>query len=67
MTIDIWSSCAKPFMVWEQKTEITGMELLEPVTCPYCSHSVQKVSTSWWNTAALSAEEQQEYLSERGA
>jgi hypothetical protein len=42
-----------------------GTKEKEPITCPYCSYTIERTSNGWWNTAALSEEEQQDYLSEK--
>jgi hypothetical protein len=40
-----------------------GTKEKEPITCPYCSYTIERTSNGWWNTAALSEQEQQDYLS----
>ncbi|MBK7150097.1 MAG: hypothetical protein IPH78_15180 [Bacteroidetes bacterium] len=63
MTIHVCSTCTKPFMAWEQKLDVPAYKLMEPLTCPYCGDSTPVESVTWWNTQALTEEEQQDYLS----
>jgi hypothetical protein len=40
-----------------------GTKEKEPITCPYCGHTIERTSNGWWNTSELSEQEQQDYLS----
>jgi len=62
MAIEKCQSCTKPFKVWEHKLAMPGTKEKEAITCPYCGHTIERMCNGWWNTAALSEQEQQEYL-----
>jgi DNA-directed RNA polymerase subunit RPC12/RpoP len=63
MAIEKCQSCKKPFRVSEHNLPMPGTKEKEPITCPYCSYTIERTSNGWWNTAALSEQEQQDYLS----
>jgi len=56
-------SCEKPFKVWEHKLAMPGTKEKESVTCPYCGHSIERMCNGWWNSAALTDQEQSDNLS----
>lgn len=64
MAIEKCQSCKKPFRVSEHNLSIPGTKEKEPITCPYCSYTIERTTNGWWNTATLSEKEQQVYLSE---
>lgn len=61
MDIEKCQSCSKPFKVWEHNLPMPGTKEKEPITCPYCGHTIQRTSNGWWNTAALTEEQQKEF------
>lgn len=62
MAIEKCQSCTKLFKVWEHKLAMPGTKEKESITCPYCGHTIERMCNGWWNTAALSEQEQQGYL-----
>ena len=65
MAIEKCQSCEKPFEVWEHKLAVPGTKEKEPITCPYCRHTIERICNGWWNTADLSDQEQLDYLSNK--
>ena len=56
-----FESCQKPFNVFEHKLAMPGTREKEPVTCPHCSHTIQKSTNGWWTTSILSERQQKEF------
>ena len=54
-------TCQKPFSVWEHQLAMPGTKEKEPITCPYCGHTIQRTSNGWWNTEALTEQQQKDY------
>lgn len=63
MAIEKCQSCNKPFRVWEHNLAMPGTKEKEPITCPYCSYTIERTSNGWWNTAELTTEQQNDFLS----
>ena len=38
-----------------------GTKEKEPITCPYCHHTIERTSNGWWNTAPLTEQQQKDY------
>lgn len=57
-------SCKKPFHVSEHKLGMPGTKEREPITCPYCHHTIERMTNGWWNVSAATEEEQQKYKEE---
>lgn len=62
MNIEKCISCEKPFKVWEHKLAMPGTKEKEPITCPFCEHTIERMCNGLWKTAALSDQEQSDYL-----
>lgn len=63
MAIEKCQSCKKPFSVSEHNLLMPGTKEKEPIICPYCYYTIERISNGWWNTASLSEKEQRDYLS----
>lgn len=61
MSIEKCESCQKPFSVWEHQLAMPGTKEKEPITCPYCHHTIERTSNGWWNTAPLTEQQQKDY------
>ena len=62
MAIQKCQSCEKPFNVQEHKLQMPGTKEKEPITCPYCYHTIERMCNGWWNVTALSEQEQSDYF-----
>ena len=57
-------SCAKPFHVSENKLGMPGTKEREPITCPYCHHTIERITNGWWNVSPATEEELKKYEEE---
>ena len=62
MAIEKCQSCEKPFSVLEHKLAMPGTKEKEPITCPYCHHTIERMCNGWWIISSLSEKEQNDYL-----
>jgi DNA-directed RNA polymerase subunit RPC12/RpoP len=52
-----FASCGKPFHVIEHKLGMPGTREKEPITCPYCDHTIERMTDGWWHVAAATEKE----------
>lgn len=62
MEIEKCQKCKEPFGVWEHNLPMPGTKEKEPITCPYCGHTIQRISNGWWNVRPLTDEQKREFL-----
>jgi len=55
-------SCGKPFHVAEHNLPMPGTKEREPITCPYCHYTIERMSNGWWIVTPATEEEIEEYL-----
>lgn len=61
MGIEKCQSCQKPFSVSEHKLEMPGTKEKEPITCPYCGHTIERMCNGWWVVSKLTTDEQNNF------
>jgi DNA-directed RNA polymerase subunit RPC12/RpoP len=62
MNIEKCQSCSKPFGVSEHNLVMPGTKEKEPITCPYCFHTIYRTTNGWWNIYELTEQQQNDYL-----
>lgn len=55
------NDCRRPFGVREFGGQMPGTKEKEHITCPYCSHTVQRTSNGVFRTHALTPQQEAEY------
>jgi DNA-directed RNA polymerase subunit RPC12/RpoP len=53
--------CRRPFDVNEFGGQMPGTKEMEDITCPYCSHTIQRISNGVFRTHALTPEQEARY------
>ena len=54
-------SCGKPFHVSENKLTMPGTKEREAITCPYCHHTIERITNGSWSVSPATAEELKNY------
>jgi DNA-directed RNA polymerase subunit RPC12/RpoP len=54
-------SCRKPFHVSEFRLGMPGTKEKEPITCPYCYHTIERTTNGTWNVREASEQEQKDF------
>ena len=54
-------SCRRPFQVSEIGGMMPATKEREDITCPYCSHTIQRTSNGVFRTHALSLQQEADY------
>ena len=62
MAIEKCRECEEPFEVSEHNLAMPGTKEKEPITCPYCGHTIQRTSNGWWNVRPLTDEQKRDFL-----
>jgi DNA-directed RNA polymerase subunit RPC12/RpoP len=58
------ASCRRPFQVLELGPKMPGTKESEDITCPYCSYTIQRTSNGWFQTIALSPNQEKVFIAE---
>jgi DNA-directed RNA polymerase subunit RPC12/RpoP len=53
--------CNRPFQVSEVGGQMPGTKEREDITCPYCGHTIMRISNGLFSTHALSAEQEAKF------
>lgn len=61
MYIEKCQKCNELFHVSEHNLAMPGTKEKEPISCPYCGYTIERISNGWWNTRKLTEKELEEY------
>ena len=50
-------NCKEPFYVTEHHLAMPGTKEREPISCPYCGHTIYRITNGWWNVSAIEQSE----------
>jgi len=53
--------CRRPFYVSEYHLQMPGTKEREDITCPYCGHTYTRISNGFFQTRALTQEEESDF------
>jgi DNA-directed RNA polymerase subunit RPC12/RpoP len=53
--------CGRPFEVSQIGGQLPGTKEPEEICCPYCGHTIKRMSNGVWRTQALSPEREAQY------
>lgn len=55
------AKCHRPFQIFEYKLQMPGTKEREDISCPYCGHTITRISNGFFRTHALSPEQEVEF------
>lgn len=55
------TKCHRPFQVSEYKLQMPGTKEREDISCPYCGHTIARISNGFFRTSGLLPEQETEF------
>ena len=61
MDVEVCSECKKPYHVHEVELRMPGTKDKEPIICPHCGDTYEKISNGFFKTSKLNEKQMEEY------